>query len=167
MNFHLGCDPLHRCCSLCNLSMWLMIHCIHLIVHLNQELCLLKESDSYGISVKLTYVCIEKVRFTLFSILPLDPVGGCVLYFLLNGDLFHTAESGCSVCVPVLVVKVILTPLLLFGLSFPPFLVPISEFKFACWAASLISPLRPSVSIRKAGLSTPLSAVVDELGVEL
>ena len=109
----------------------------------------------------------KKARLILFAILPLEPVGGCVLYFLLNGDLFHTAESGCSVCVPVLVVKVILTPLLLTELSFPPFVVTISESKFAGWAASLISPLRPSVSIRKAGLSTPLSAVVDELGVEL
>ena len=32
---------------------------------------------------------------------------------------------------------------------------------------SPISPLRPSVSIRNVGLSTPLSAVVDELGVDL
>ena len=113
--------------------MWPMIHCIHLIVHLNQEPCLLKDRDSKGIlfkSIASPQKPARKARFTLFGILPLEPVGGCVLYFLLNGDLFHTAESGCSVCVPVLVVKVILTPLLLFELSFPLFLVTISESKF-------------------------------------
>ena len=93
--------------------------------------------------------------------------GGCVLYFLVNGDLFHTAESGCSECVPVFVVNVIFIAELLQPLSLTSFFETTSLFMFEDCVESPISPLRPSVSIRNVGLSTPLSAVVDELGVDL
>ena len=94
-----------------------------------------------------------------------------VLYFLLNGDLDQTAESGCSGReVPLADDVNRSTPELLKNLSLPPLFgrTTPSLFNISVELFSFTSPLpSPSFSILNAGLSTPLSAVVDEFGVEL
>ena len=93
------------------------------------------------------------------------------MYFLLNGDLVQTAESGCSNWEVALVGEVSRSPpILLIKLSLPSFFdTPFpSLFNIPFELFSFKSPLpSPSFSIRNPGLSTPLSAVVDEFGVEL